>query len=143
MHLFHRFSLVCDPAGPGLDCNPKVTLGRPVSDAANDTQGIHVSIDKGSMLRSSRIDWLLGKCGIHQPGSTTSVPTTVINPYGIPMVSMDHICCPNFYNWAFDFVYGYNQTDSDCCVKDKDRYPDAGTVIPDGCIVGYNQIYGW
>lgn len=95
------------------------------------------------MQRSSKIDWLMGKCGIHQPGSTNTVPTTVLNPYGIPMVSMDHICCPNFYNWAFENIYEYNSTDSDCCISDKQRFPSANTEIPDGCRVGYYQRYGW
>lgn len=129
---------VCDPAGPGMDCNPEITLGLPVSDAAVQTQTLHVSIDKGSMVRSSQIDWLIGKCGIHQPNSTTSAPYNSLPlPYGVPMFSMDHICCPNFYNWAFDIVYKPSNMNKDCCVIGKERFPSHPELVSDGCRVGY------
>lgn len=93
--------IVCDPAGPALDISSSVTLNKPNCAAARDVQVLHVSIDKGSLVRTGLTDWLIGKCGINQAGATTLGARYTDSVFGTPWVTQNHICCPTIYNWAF------------------------------------------
>lgn len=130
---------VCEPAGPGLDCGSNVSLDLPNCAAAKDTQVLHTSIDRGSLQRSALVDWLLGDCGIHQPGATTPGFPVTPSPYGIPWLSKDHGCCPTIYNWAFRNEY--YAVRNDCCTYGASRFPMPQPILNE-FRVGYFQPDG-
>ncbi|CRL02078.1 CLUMA_CG015386, isoform A [Clunio marinus] len=75
----------CDPAGPGftnlLTVDPKL--------AAKNVACINTSVDRGTGIYNCHQNFLMGKCGRHQPAATT-------RPLG------SHGLCPYFYNAAFE-----------------------------------------
>lgn len=118
-------------------------MGLPNAEAALDTQILHTSGDLGSTERSARIDWNFGYCGIAQPGAYTPPVYKDFNlsrlPF-IPYVTLNHICCPTIYNWAFKIAYrALNNTS---CHFGPNRDIDILT-LPSDFIPGYFQPNGW
>lgn len=117
-------------------------MGQPNANAAVDTQVIHTSADLGSTERTALVDWNFGYCGVAQPGAYTPPVGNVTiepTPLGIPFVTLNHICCPTIYNWAFSLTYlALNKS---CCNNGPNRNVNISQV-PTGFRAGYFQPPG-
>ena len=82
-----KFTLVCDPAGPGFDYNNHKVPELPTL-AAKNVQCIHTH-NYGTYNYNCRQNWLMGYCGWSQNGA-------LAYPNG------SHGLCNKYYNSAFE-----------------------------------------
>lgn len=118
--------IACDPAGiffDGSGLMRKVLLDRnprDVRSAAKTVDCWHTSGIYGTKYRlSCDRNWLLGRCGLRQPGSRNTNITS-------------HSFCPIYYNLSFKYYFpAVKQPNALCSVSNPAKY------WPDGFKLGY------
>lgn len=123
---FNRLFQACDPAGvlfDGSGLMRKILLDRnprDVRSAAKTVDCWHTSGVYGTKYRlSCDRNWILGRCGLRQPGSRNSNITS-------------HSFCPIYYNLSFKYYFpAVKQPNALCSVTNPAKY------WPDGFKLGY------
>lgn len=121
-------NVACDPAGPGFYPNPLYQARGSPKLAARNVQTIHTSPEFGTLERDSHQDWLMGICGIDQPGA----------PYKKNILSTglehdNHMMCPIFYVNSFENKFRAVVNDN-CGSDARDVFP-----VPANYYMGYRQ----
>lgn len=136
-HLFQHniqkifFNLACDPSGPLFYPNADMERRGPSRLAAKNVQIIHTSGDEGTLQRDGHQDWLMGDCGIVQPGSPVNPDYLSFFPFYhsddqpvvyVPLTLDNHLMCITLYASAFDHVFA--AAENDCCPRsERDAWP--------------------